>query len=117
MFDTLGATLGAAGVAILFLLAAFHFVCNSIIGEKLNTVAAGGMVLCLVVNPTALTKVFEFQCKGSGGKPEKTKYYNEGGTLVGIVGLKSSENEGTATEGAQAWNGTTEYSEAALLML
>ena len=117
VFDTLGATLGAAGVAILFLLAAFHFVCNTIIGEVLNTVAAGGMVLCLIANPTALTKVFEFKCKGSAGKPEETKYYNEAGTLVAISPLMSSENEKTATEGAQSGNATVEYKEAALLML
>jgi hypothetical protein len=119
VFDALGATLGAAGVALLFLPAAVHFICTvPIIGEVLDVVNAGGNVLCLVTNPTALTKVFEFQCKGKGGKPEgSTKYYNEGGTLTNIVGLKSSEAEGTATEGAQSGNATTEYSEAALLML
>jgi hypothetical protein len=119
VFDTLGATLGAAGVAILFLLAAAHLVCTvPIIGEVLDVVNAGSMVLCLVTNPTALTKAFEFQCKGKGGKPEgSTKYYNEGGTLVSIAGLKSSEQEGTATEGDLSVTGTTEYSEAALLML
>jgi hypothetical protein len=118
VFDTLGATLGAAGVALLFLPGAVHFICTvPIIGEVLDVVNAGGMVLCLIANPTALTKVFEFVCKGKGGKPEGTKYYNEGGTLVSIVPLKSSEMEGTASEGAQSGTATTEYSEAALLML
>jgi hypothetical protein len=119
VFDTLKATLAEAGVAILFLVDNVHFVCTTIIGEILNTVFLGGMVLCLIVNPTALTKVFEFQCKqgSSSGHPGETKYYNEAGTLVSISPLKSSENEGTQAEAAQIGNATTEYTEAALLML
>ena len=95
-----------------------HFVCKTIIGEILNTVFLGGMVLCLIANPTALTKVFEFQCKeGAADHPLLSKYYNEAGTLVGISPLESSENEGTEAEGALIGNATLEYKEAALLML
>jgi hypothetical protein len=118
VFDTLGATLGAAGVATLSLPAAVHFVCTvPIIGEVLNTVAAGGMLLCLAVNPTALTKVSEGQCKGSGGRPSLTKYYNEAGTLVSITPLESSESEGAASETTEVGNATVEVNEPALLML
>jgi hypothetical protein len=118
VFDTLKTTLAEAGVAILFLVDNVHFVCKTIIGEILNTVFLGGMVLCLVVNPTALTKRFEFSCKeGAADHPLESKYYNEAGTLVSISPLESSENEGTEAEGAQVGNATTEYTEAALLML
>jgi hypothetical protein len=119
VFDTLKATLAEAGVAILFLVDNVHFICKvPILGEILQEVFLGGMVLCLVANPTALTKVFEFQCKeGASDHPLLSKYYNEAGTLVKISPLMSSEGEGTEAEGAQIGNATTEYVEAALLML
>jgi hypothetical protein len=118
VYDTLKATLAEAGVAILFLVDNVHFVCNTLIGEVLVVVALGGMVLCLIVHPTELTKVFLFECnEGAKDHPAETKYYNEAGTLVSISPLLSSENEGANTEGAQVGFGTTEYSEAALLML
>jgi len=116
VFDTLGATLGAAGVADLFLVQETHFVCAGV--NKLFIVPAGGMVLCLVKNPTAKTKVFEFGCKErSGGGPEETKYYNEGGTLVSITPLLTSEAEATAKESIQNGIGTVETTAVAELDL
>jgi hypothetical protein len=113
VYDTLGASLSAAGVAILFLVATVHFEC----GGKLLIVAAGGMVLCLITNPAALTKVFTFNCQErTGGGPFETKYYNEAGTLTSIVGLTTSENEGTTKESVQIGKGTIETGEAALIM-
>lgn len=115
VFDTLKASLSEAGVAVLFLPGEVHFSCST----ELVTVAAGGMVLCLILNPTALTKVFEFHCNKASGanRPEETKYYNEAGTLVPITPLSSKKNEGTAEESTEVALGTIEYPEAALLMI
>lgn len=114
-FVTLKASLGEAGVAVLLLFnKSEHFECMG----KLFIVPLGGMALCLILNPTALTKTFEFHCnKAEGNRPEETKYYNEEGTLVGISALLLSENEGTAEEATQVGLGTLEYSEAVLLMI
>jgi hypothetical protein len=119
VFDTLKAQLSEAGVAILFLVNEVHLECNiPLLGKQLETVFSGGMVLCLVENPTALTKTFEFKCKEKGtNKPELTKYYNNAGALVNITALKSSENEGTQAEAVQVGNWTVTYENAVLLML
>ena len=108
-------------VAILFLVASVHFSCRPVIGsEKLFVVSSGGMVLCLIQNPAALTKVFEFQCNETrAGGPEDTKYYNESGTLVNISPLMTTENEnGRPEESIQRGSGTVEYrgTETVLLM-
>jgi hypothetical protein len=120
VYYTLGATLAEAGVATLFLVDNVHFTCNTIIGEVLQQVFLGGMVLCAAAGEVgALTKTFETQCKegGGSGHPSLSKYYNEAGTLVSISPLESSENEGTKAEVAQVGNSTTSVSEPALLMV
>jgi hypothetical protein len=106
VYDSLAPSLVNDPVAILFLVGETHFECVG----KLFVVPLGGMVLCLILNPTALTKVFEFHCnKNTGPRPEETKYYNEGGTLVGISPLLTAENEKPATESVEVALGTIEY--------
>jgi hypothetical protein len=113
VYDSLAVSLVNDPVAILFLLGEVHFECVG----KLLIIPLGGMILCLILNPTALTKVFEFHCnKNTGPRPEETKYYNEGGTLVGISPLLTAENEKTATEAVEVWLGTIEYPAAVLIM-
>jgi hypothetical protein len=119
VYSTLKASLTEPVLAILFLVGSVHFVCNvPILGEILQEVFLGGMVLCLIENQAALTKVFEFSCKeGQPDHPLLSKYYTEGGTLVKISPLMSAESEGTEAEGAQVGNGTIEYPEPAGLMV
>jgi hypothetical protein len=113
VYDSLAPSLVNDPVAILFLVGEVHFECVG----KLFVVPLGGMVLCLILNPTALTKVFEFHCnKNTGPRPEETKYYNEGGTLVAISPLLTAENEKTATESTEVALGTLEYPAAVLIM-
>jgi hypothetical protein len=118
VFDTLKSVLLEAGVAILFLTGKVHFVCTFLTINELVVVLLGGMMLCLILNPTVLTKTFEFHCKKrtSPFGPEETKYYNEGGTLVSIVGLLSAKNEGTEGESVQVWLGAVTYGQDALIM-
>jgi hypothetical protein len=118
VYYTLRATLGEAGVATLFLVDNIHFVCNTIIGEVLQRVLLGGMVMCSEQEANALTKTTETHCKeGASDHPALSKYYNEAGTLVSISPLESSENEGTATEAAQIGSNLVSTTEAALMML
>jgi hypothetical protein len=118
VYDTLKAGLTGSGVAILLLLEKVNFVCKA-----LNTaieVLGGGMVLCLILNPEALTKTFEFHCKlRTGGTfgPEETKYDNEAGTMVSIAPLLSKENGGAAKESVQVGLGTVVYPEDTLIMI
>jgi len=116
VYDSLGATLGAAGVAILFLPSASKFTCGG-----LGTVetAAGGGVLCLIKNPTLLTKIFTFACEASGtvGVPKETTYYNAGGTLVKISTLLSQKGTEGFKQSALVWEGTDEYTNDVLIMI
>jgi hypothetical protein len=113
VYDTLGSSLSSAGVAILFLVGEVHFSCSI----ELVIVPLGGMVLCLILNPTALTKVFEFHCtKGrNAGEAGETTYYNEAGTLTNIVALTSNKNERGAENSNEQALGFIEFSEAVLL--
>jgi hypothetical protein len=115
VYDGLATNLMNDPIAILFLVGEVHFECLG----KLFVVPLGGMVLCLILNPTALTKVFEFHCNKAttgGDRPEETKYYNEGGTLVAIKTLLTAENEGTPVESVEVALGTIEYNVAVLIM-
>jgi hypothetical protein len=115
VYDTLTPTLGAA---ILYLLDNVHFTCTILGVTALVLVPLGGMVLCLVANPTATTKVFEFGCKKQAtGITAESKYYNEAGTLVSISTLLSAENEKTAEQAVEIASGTVETSVAAELMI
>ena len=115
VYDTLkGTELSEAGVAILYLPGTTTFNCS---GFAEVTVKSGGMVLCLITNPTALTKVFTFGCGGSKGKPEESKYYNAGGTLVSISTLLSIVGTAAATESDQVGEGTDEFAEDVLIMI
>jgi len=115
VYDTLSTSLTADGLAILFLTGKVNFKCTSLVKIE---VPLGGMVLCLVLNPTALTKIFETHCNKATGlnRPLETKYYNEGGTLVSIVALLSNKNGGAFEESTQLGLGTLVYPEVALLM-
>jgi hypothetical protein len=115
VYDSLATGLNNDGVAFLYLYGAVHFECAS----KLFVIKLGGMVLCLILNPTALTKVFEFHCKrreGASGKPAETKYWDGNGTLQNIVGLQISENESGQEEVADSSLGTWEFANAVLIM-
>jgi len=116
VYDTLSTSLASAGLAILFLTGKVNFKCTTL--AKIE-VPLGGMVLCLVLNPTALTKIFETHCSKAavGNRPLETKYYNEAGTFVSIVALLSNLNGGTFEENTQIGLGTLVYPEAALLMV
>jgi hypothetical protein len=117
VYDTLGATLGAAGVAILFLPGASKFNCGALVGT-IET-AAGGMVLCLIKNPTLLTKIFTFKCEASGtvGVPKETMYYNDSGTLVKIATLLSQRNTNGFVQSAWVGESTVEYTNDILIMI
>jgi hypothetical protein len=96
VYDTLAASLSGSGVAILTLVSTVKFTCA--FGSSFE-LKAGGMVLCLVLNPTTLTKTFEFHCNRTrGSSPEETKYYNASGTLVSITPTEVSENGGAFEE-------------------
>jgi hypothetical protein len=113
VYDTLSVSLAADGVAILYLFDNVHLEC----GGKLLIVKLGGMVLCLISNPAALTKVSAFNCKERiGGGPAETKYYNEAGTLTSIAPLLTSETEGAGKETILVGEGTNEYKESVLIM-
>jgi hypothetical protein len=117
VYDTLKAGLTGSGVAILFLTGKVNFECTAT-GAKIE-VKEGGMVLCLILNPEALTKTFEFHCKlrvGSFG-PEETKYDNEAGTMVSITPLEAKENAGAFKESVQVGLGTVVYPEDTLIMI
>jgi len=114
VYDTLKAGLTGSGVAILFLTSGFKFECLMSRVE-----VRGGMVLCLVLNPEALTKEFEFHCNKRSGRfgPEETKYDNGSGTQVSITPLESSENGGTFKELLLTWSGRVAFPEDTLIMI
>jgi hypothetical protein len=115
VFDTLGTTLGQAGVGILFLVQDVHIECATV----LILVFAGGMVLCLVTKPTTSATSHEFFCKsnGSPGLPLERSYYNETGTNVQIATLLSSESGKTALQAVEIASGTVSESTALEIML
>jgi len=115
VYDTLSVNLASAGLAVLDLTSRVKFKCTSLASIEL---LPGGMELCLVLNPTALTKIFEGHCSkaASGNRPFETKYYNEAGTLVGIVPLLANKNGGTFEELVLVGLGTVLFPAAALLM-
>ena len=114
LFDTLKTSLSEAGVAILFLPSATKFNCSGFAEVEIK---AGGMILCLIKNPTALTKVFTAGCEGSKGKIEESKYYNAGGTLVSISTLLTVVGTAAATESDIVSTGTSEHAEDVLIMI
>jgi hypothetical protein len=114
VFDTLGATLGQAGVGILFLLADVHIECAGV----LILVFAGGMVLCLITKPTTSATTHEFSCKSrAAGVPLELTYYNETGTNVRIATLLSSRAGGTDLESVEIAGGTFSESTALEIMV
>jgi len=111
--------LSPLSLAILFLLDTVHLACTVLGVTALVLMPLGGMVLCLVTNPTTLGATFLFACKGTKGVAEESKYYNEGGTLVSISTLLSAENEKTAEQSVEIAEkiNTITYPVAALLMI
>jgi hypothetical protein len=117
VYDTLKAGLTGSGVAILFLAGKVNFECTAT-GAKIEQ-KGGGMALCLILNPEALTKTFEFHCKLRSGSfgPEETKYDNAAGTMVSITPLEADENGGAFKELVLVWLGTVVYPEDTLIMI
>jgi len=114
VFDALGATLGAAGVAVLFLVGTTKFTCGGLVRVE---VKQGGNVLCLIANPTALTKTFTFSCKARGSTTLESKYYNNAGTLVPISTLLTSVSGARAVESSQIGTGINTYTNDQLIMV
>jgi hypothetical protein len=114
VYDTLRTGLTGSGVALLFLVSAFKFEC-----VMSRVEVKGGMVLCLVLNPEALTKEFEFHCNKRSGSfgPEETKYDNQSGTQVSITPLEFRENGGTLKELLLTWSGRIAFPEDTLIMI
>jgi hypothetical protein len=114
VFDTLGATLGQAGVAILDLVGDVHVECAGILILAL----AGGMTLCLVTKPTTSSLTHEGICQRGGvGKQLETTYYNEGGTLVRVATCLTSEAGATPLETLLLASGTASESSPTEVML
>jgi hypothetical protein len=110
--------LSPLSLAILFLLDNVHFTCTVLGVTALLYVLLGGMVLCLVTNPTMLQATFEFHCKAvATGVAEESKYYNETGTLVSIHRLEMTENDTAGEEAVEVASGTITYPAAVLLMV
>jgi len=117
VYDTLSTSLSSAGVAMLFSLGAVKYECGS--SSDSIEVKPGGMALCLIPNPTALTRRFEFHCTkaGSAHRPAETKYYDGGGTLVGIAPILSSQNGEPTIELTLVGSLAVEFKEDALIMI
>jgi len=116
VYDTLGVNLAAAGVAVLLLVGALKFKCAGVAEFEIK---AGGMVLCLIANPTTLTKTFEYNCTKASNerRPGETKYYNAAGTLVSTSPLLANENGGAFGEIAQLGLGFMTFGEDVLIMV
>jgi hypothetical protein len=116
VYDTLGANLNAAGVAVLLLVASMKWECPPVDTFEMKS---GGMVLCLIASPTALTKTFEYSCTKANNerRPGETKYYNGAGTLVSSSPLLANENGGVFEEIAQLGLGFMSYGENVLIMI
>jgi hypothetical protein len=114
VYDTLGATLGQAGIAYLFLLGAIHYEC----AFTLIVVSIGGM-LCLVTKPTTSTSTHEYSCGrgASAGQAKERTYYDAGGTLTTIATLLVEEaSNGTPQNVVLIFDGSTTYAVAVELM-
>jgi hypothetical protein len=87
--DTLGATLGANGVAILFLPEITKFECDG----GLTKFEIKGRLLCLLLEPLVVRTTHLFHCIQTGGKQNETSYWSDE-TLVSGVILETSKNGG-----------------------
>jgi hypothetical protein len=87
--DTLGATLGANGVAVLFLDEITKFECDG----GLTKFEIKGKLLCLGLEPLVFRTTHLFHCIQTGGKQNETSYYSDE-TLVSGVTLETSKNDG-----------------------
>jgi hypothetical protein len=87
--DTLGATLGANGVAILFLPEITKFECDG----GLTKFEVKGRVLCLLLEPLVAMVTHLFHCIQKEGKQNETSYWSDE-TLVSGVILETSKNGG-----------------------
>jgi hypothetical protein len=114
VYDTLGATLGQAGVAILFLLGDIHWECLGV----LLLVFLGGMMLCLITKPTTSNPTHEFKCTAAGaGLAKETTYYNASGTLTKDVTLLAEEGSNGKPENfVLIMGGTVTYAVAVEMM-
>jgi hypothetical protein len=93
VIDTLGATLGANGVAILFLPSTTEFECTS-----LAKLVITGRLVCLVLEPLVSRSTHLFHCIQTAGLQNETSYYNATGTLITGVFLSTSLNGGAAEQ-------------------
>jgi len=73
--------------AILFLIEEVHFSCGIVL------IKVKGSVLCLVLEPLALTLEKEFHCTQKVGVPDEKTYQNDLGQLVEDTKLESSTSE------------------------
>jgi hypothetical protein len=87
--DTLGATLGANGVAILLLPEITKFECDG----GLTKFEIKGRLLCLLLEPLVAMVTHLFHCIQKEGKQNETSYWSDE-TLVSGVILETSKNGG-----------------------
>jgi hypothetical protein len=87
--DTLGATLGANGVAVLFLNEITKFECDG----GLTKFEIKGKLLCLGLEPLVARTTHLFHCIQKEGKQNETTYWSDE-TLVSGVILETSKNGG-----------------------
>jgi hypothetical protein len=93
VIDTLGATLGANGVAILFLPETTTFECSS-----LAKLVITGKLVCLLLEPLVSRSTHLFHCIQKAGVQNETSYYNATGTLITGVFVSVSLNGGAAEQ-------------------
>jgi hypothetical protein len=109
--DTLGATLGANGVAILFLPEITKFECDG----GLTKFEVKGRVLCLLLEPLVSRTTHLFHCIQKEGKQNETAYWSDE-TLVSGVILETSKNSGAFVASGELALSSITYTEAVAIM-
>jgi hypothetical protein len=112
VIDTLGATLGANGVAILFLPEITNFECDG----GLTKFKVTGRVLCLLLEPLVSRSTHLFHCVQTAGKQNVTSYYNATGTLITGVILETSKNGGALAQSGELALASVNFPEAVAIM-
>jgi hypothetical protein len=111
VIDTLGATLGANGVAILFLPSTTEFECTS-----LAKLVVTGRLVCLLLEPLVSRSTHLFHCIQTTGVQNETSYYNATGTLITGVFLSTSLNGATAVQSGELALAQINFPEAVAIM-
>jgi hypothetical protein len=111
VIDTLGATLGANGVAILFLPETTTFLCT-----ELAKLVVTGKLVCLVLEPLVSRSTHLFHCIQKAGVQNETSYYNATGTLITGVFLSTTLNGAAAEQSGELALAQINFPEAVAIM-